>query len=357
MTDASRAHHLDTVAQDDLLAPIPGPLPCGGSLRYDADYDRLRELRRADDDSLPTGVWQATLKQADWSAVETLASRLLVERAKDMMVAAWLGEAWLHRQGLAGLEAALALLCSLCERYPEDLHPQPEDGDQSWRVTPLDWLVRRYAQVLLVQVPLYADGDAPSLHAWLQVQQQQVQANDTKAAKARAEEAVLLRKKYLERVRQVPAGTWHAQLRHLDRCQQWLQRLAQWSDTWLGMVAPTVAPLGEVIKAYSAQLKEFTAMHPSAAVEAVVETAVAVVAAPAEPTATVSAGVPVNREDAYRQLTLIADYLARTEPHSPVPYLIKRAVEWGHKPLNELLSELISADAEARRVWTLMGVL
>lgn len=66
---------------------------------------------------------------------------------------------------------------------------------------------------------------------------------------------------------------------------------------------------------------------------------------------------PTSREDAYRQLLLIADYLARTEPHSPVPYLIKRAVEWGNKPLSELLAELINADSEARRVWSLLGVL
>ncbi len=343
---------LTMVLDDDLLAPIPGPRPCGDSLRYDADYDRLRELRRADDDSLPTGVWQATLKQADWGAVETLASRLLTERAKDLMVSAWLGEAWLHRQGLPGLEAALALVCSLCERYPQDLHPQPEEGDQSWRVTPLDWLVRRYAEVLLVQVPLYTDSDAPSLHAWQQVQQHLVQANDTKAAKARAEEAAMQCKKLLERVRQLPPATWRDSLQHLERSQRWLLRLEQWSDTWLGILAPTVAPLREIIKAYMAVLKEFVAMHPSAVIEPeVIEDTVIVVPS------SVPTGVPVNREDAYRQLTVIADYLARTEPHSPVPYLIKRAVEWGNKPLNELLSELISADAEARRVWTLMGVL
>ena len=48
---------------------------------------------------------------------------------------------------------------------------------------------------------------------------------------------------------------------------------------------------------------------------------------------------PASREEAYRQLLLIAEYLARTEPHSPVPYLIRRGVEWGNKPLSELLGE------------------
>ncbi|MEN9659265.1 MAG: hypothetical protein RL571_2730 [Pseudomonadota bacterium] len=66
---------------------------------------------------------------------------------------------------------------------------------------------------------------------------------------------------------------------------------------------------------------------------------------------------PRSREGAYPQLQLIADYLAKTEPHSPVLYLIYRSVEWGNKPLRDLLAELISSDAEARKLWTLMGVL
>lgn len=100
-------------------------------------------------------------------------------------------------------------------------------------------------------------------------------------------------------------------------------------------------------------------MHPQqpAPPAPVIETPV-VVAQPEEqaPTASLSRE-PANREEAYRQLLLIAEYLARTEPHSPVPYLIRRGVEWGNKPLSELLGELISADAESRRLWTLLGVL
>lgn len=71
---------------------------------------------------------------------------------------------------------------------------------------------------------------------------------------------------------------------------------------------------------------------------------------PARPTITVTAS-------SVQQLAQIADYLAKTEPHSPVPYVIRRAVEWGNQPLGELLDELISADAESRRLWKLLGVL
>ena len=64
-----------------------------------------------------------------------------------------------------------------------------------------------------------------------------------------------------------------------------------------------------------------------------------------------------GRDDAYRQLALLADYLARIEPHSPVPYLIRKAVDWGHKPLDEVLAEHNQDDPNAKRLWTLMGIL
>ena len=79
-----------TTALDALLAPLSDDAPCGPSLRYDADVDRLRELRREDDTSLATGVWQSEPKRGEWQAVESLAQELLSGRSKDLMVAAWL---------------------------------------------------------------------------------------------------------------------------------------------------------------------------------------------------------------------------------------------------------------------------
>lgn len=349
-----------------LLAPITDEAPCGPSLRYEADFDRLRELRREDDTSLPTGVWKAEIKRGDWPTLEKLARDVLQHRSKDLMVAAWLGEAWLHRQAHEGLAQALALVAGLCERYPVDLHPQAEEGDQSWRVTPLDWLARHYAQVLHTRMPLFSDasGDfsAFTLYEWQQLQHAQVAAGDSKAAKAAVEAARLEQQKLNERVREVPIATWLHKKASLDASSRDLQRLDQWSDTCLGELAPSYSPLREVISAMAALVQTFIDVHPQRPVQVTPEPP-AQADAPVTDNEEVQVNMTVDaqgltsRDEAYRQLELIADYLARTEPHSPVPYLIRRAVEWGNKPLNELLSELISADAEARRVWSLLGVL
>jgi type VI secretion system protein ImpA len=348
-----------------LLEPISEQAPCGQDLRYEPEFDRLRELRREDDTSLPTGVWQSSIKRAQWPELEKLTTSLLLERSKDLMLSAWLGEAWLHQDGLEGLPGSLALVAGLCERYPEHLHPQAEDGDQSWRVIPLEWLARRYAEVLLTRVPLFEprsnEFDSLCLDAWRRLQLQQVQASDSKTAKTSAENARNEQKKLTEQIRATPLSFWLRSQGTLLLSQQHLQRLEVWSDAYLGNQAPGFKALQDVIEALLTLVQEFIAMHPRKPTPAPVEIPTVAALSPADVPPVIAApqvfSEPANREEAYRQLLLIAEYLARTEPHSPVPYLIKRGVEWGNKPLSELLGELISADAESRRLWTLLGVL
>jgi len=52
------------------------------------------------------------------------------------------------------------------------------------------------------------------------------------------------------------------------------------------------------------------------------------VAAPTSGPAATTA-VAASREDAYRQLKAAADLLQHLEPHSPVPYLVHKAVQLG----------------------------
>jgi len=49
----------------------------------------------------------------------------------------------------------------------------------------------------------------------------------------------------------------------------------------------------------------------------------------------------VSRGDAYRQLAQAADLLQQLEPHSPIPYLVRKAVELGGLPFPELMRRLI----------------
>jgi hypothetical protein len=63
-----------------------------------------------------------------------------------------------------------------------------------------------------------------------------------------------------------------------------------------------------------------------------------------------------SREEAYQKLAEIADYLFRTEPHSPVPYLVHRAITWGQMPLDQLLPELTRGRGDLSLFMELLGM-
>jgi len=126
--------------RDDLLAPIPGDNPSGAYLYYQPIYDKIKEARREDDDSGPSGVWARERKVADWNQVIKLAGDALATQTKDVQLAAWLAEAHLRKEGFGSFKAAIEFITQLLEQFWDTLYPEIEDGDSEFRATPLNWL-------------------------------------------------------------------------------------------------------------------------------------------------------------------------------------------------------------------------
>ncbi len=63
-----------------------------------------------------------------------------------------------------------------------------------------------------------------------------------------------------------------------------------------------------------------------------------------------------SRAQAYHMLAEAAEFLMKTEPHSPTPYLVKRAVAWGNLSLGELLGQVLRNPAELGEVTRLLGL-
>ena len=63
-----------------------------------------------------------------------------------------------------------------------------------------------------------------------------------------------------------------------------------------------------------------------------------------------------SRAEAYRLLSDAADYLMITEPHSPTPYLVKRAVAWGNMTLTQLLHEIVQDPSDLYSIYQLLGL-
>ncbi|AKE60037.1 type VI secretion system protein TssA [Citrobacter farmeri] len=301
---------------DALLIPISPDSPCGESIRYSPEFDQLVSARQEDDESLPTGVWQSAPRRADWEDVARLASHLTTTRSKDLVVMAWLGDAWIRLHGLSALPRALALLTLALEHYPGELHPQIRDGDYDYRAAPLSWVAQHYA-ALVADTPLFeVNGERITLNQWQQGHHPSPPFSEASRPVAEA----------------------------LATSLQWLQRLNAVCQHWPDASAPSFHVLEQRIKTCQQALGNAPPENTQ-------------MAAVNEPPTVSSPVTFASREEAYRMLRQVASYLQRTEPHSPVPYLLERAWAWGHTPLPELLQELISGDESARRLWRQLGVL
>jgi type VI secretion system protein ImpA len=65
---------------------------------------------------------------------------------------------------------------------------------------------------------------------------------------------------------------------------------------------------------------------------------------------------PVNRVDALQRLEAVAAFFRRTEPHSPVSYLVQRAARWGAMPLEQWLQEVVKSDDVLGHIWETLGI-
>ncbi|MBU2898831.1 ImpA family type VI secretion system protein [Vibrio hepatarius] len=63
--------------------------------------------------------------------------------------------------------------------------------------------------------------------------------------------------------------------------------------------------------------------------------------------ATSIAGIITSRDQAFHELRKISQFFQQTEPHSPIPFLLERAIRWGYMSLPELLNEMTGGNSGA----------
>jgi type VI secretion system ImpA family protein len=353
-------------ADDLLLTSISGPRPTGRDVRYSGDYDAIGEARRQDNAALPQGVWLRDLKRADWISVERLCVETLTTRSKDLQVACWLTEAWVHLQGFAGLARGLALVGELCERFWPDLFPVINEGDLSARTAPLEWLNEKLPD-LLRSLPIVSSATDPEERfSWTDYMNAQrletVRQRDTGSAeRAEAAGAVTLARFGACRQRAATAGLKGTESA-LQQALGALDALNSLLQQHCGKEAPGLGGIRSVAEEILAFLAvELADRQKPVSLGSMLGKRTPPPAAATLPGSTTDAVAtpqsPRTREEAYHQLAEIADFLLRTEPHSPTAYLIQRAAEWGEMPLPALVQQLSQSGSDISRLLDALGLL
>ncbi|HYD80197.1 MAG TPA: type VI secretion system protein TssA [Paucimonas sp.] len=351
------------ISFDALIAPIDAAMPAGKSVRGNDIYNAIEHARRQDDASLPLGGWEHDLKRADWDRVSSVAVDALAHQSKDLQIAVWLLEAQINKAGFAGIAPCMLLMQTLCERYWDDIHPQAEDGDMEYRANIIRWADKK----LLASLRLAELTSAGREREYTWADWEQARRNEQVRAAAAGDRHAAIEGATAGEVLAAMGGTpteeHMRRYRMLNEALEAIDALLDTLDERLGRDAPSLLELSELLE----QIQGFVGaeLHkrgvrmnmppapeaPSGPQAAAPERAEAPLAGFA------AADAPIrDRAHAYAQLAQIGDFLMRLEPHSPVPYLVRRATEWGGMNTAQLYQELFLKLGGQLNIFEMLGL-
>ena len=316
-----------------LLSPIAGENPAGESLQYTPVYDEIREARRSED-PMSQGDWQREIKTADWDEVIRLSTDALGNRTKDLQICAWLGEALIKKSGFAGLRDSLILAAGLHQRFWDTLYPEMEEGDLEARANAMALLDRQTAaatrEVAITRSPAF------SFAQWDKVKSEG-SAPAAAASAPGAEEGQITLEDFQKALGASRRAFYEELLVVVNECWKAFEELDRAMDEKFGRQTPGLGELkGSLDKVrdwVDKTTKEKRLEEP--------EGGVAGEEGSAGSGAGAATGAVRGRQDALRRLADVAEYFRRTEQHSPVSYLVQRAIAWGQMPLDAWLGDVI----------------
>lgn len=349
-----------------LLEPISPESPSGESLRYSAVFDTIKAARREDDTGMQQGIWQTKPKKADWKEVRSICLDVLKTRSKDLQVGAWLLEACIHLDGFAGVTEGFRVLTPLCQNFWDTLHPSLDPEDPELRMAPVIWIDEKLT--LKLKLIAITRTDDERSYTWsdheLAMHQSKTAAIKGAVKKGAPDPAKLLQAGLDSSLNLTP-NDFYMDLREqligaLDQTERFEGVLVQFDRKQEGALHQ-MKDLLRTILHFVTELLERRGVDVK--FEPYVGSEIATISEKQESQMAVddprdydTSGPVRSRAQAYHMLAEAAEFLMKTEPHSPTPYLVKRAVAWGNLSLGELLQQMLRTPGELGELYRLLGL-
>lgn len=353
---------------NELLAPIPGSDPAGSDASFSDQFDRIREARRADDANLAQGDWQTELKVADWREAQKLSEDILQRTSKDLQAAVWLCEALIARHGLGGARDGFELLTGLLETYWDGLYPRAEDGDLEERAGKLAWFANWGNKALLSMLLNDDPQGALTLAGWIDSREVDNLGRQNKEAyEAALDDGRINGETYDSRMVAVSETLIRERMAMAQTARDAFLRFSAVSDAKLGREAPSLAAIDDALKKIQSIYAKVATAKGMGGVAEVEGDGPDQASANAHGQSTggggsgsvsldLGGGSLASKEAALRALNDIAGFFRRTEPHSPVAYLLDRAVTWANMPLEQWLAEVVRDESTLSSIRDRVGL-
>ncbi len=361
--------HIDI---ESLLQPISDDNPSGLDIRDDpspaSPYQTVKnarnQARAAERQSIHDGESQEA--SGHWQHVVELAPQIIQEHAKDLEVASWYAEAMIRRNGFSGLRDAFALIDGLIENFWEQLHPMPDDYGMETRVSCLSGLNGEGAEGVLIapirKVPLTDGWDPGPFSLWQYHQALEAQKSPDDEIRRDKIAKLGFSTDDIEKSVNASDEQFYVDIRDdLTEAISLYRATGTKLDEHCGIHdAPPTRTIIEILEECLGVINHIGKAKFPIVVEEETQGDGAMGTdsnSEGQPKVGGTKGGPISsREEAFRQLGNIAEYFRKTEPHSPVSYVLQKAVKWGNMPLNELIGELITDNSSRERYSELTGV-
>lgn len=355
---------------DALVRPVSGDAPAGENLREDPSpesaYYRIKDARAAARSAERQGLFGDVIgpvEAGEWRSIHGTAPEVLGQRSKDLEVTAWLIESLARTDGFAGLRDGFRLARELVERFWDDLYPLPDEDGVETKVAPLTGLNGAGAEGTLsapiARIPITAGNSVGPLATWSCQQAVELERLDEDARQERVESGATSMEDVRTAVRETPVTFFVDLVSDLRQCLEEWAALGTALDERCGMDAPPTSAVRDALQTaldtvlyIAGDVLPVEPEVPEAGQEGLAEVG--------EETVTIVPQAPPgeigSREDAFRMLAKVAEYFRRSEPHSPLSFLVERAVHWGKLPLPDLLTQLIPDESARETYEQLTGV-
>jgi type VI secretion system protein ImpA len=355
---------LNDLSLATLAAPIEGG--SGEDLSFSALFDQIKEARRADPDYLTQGDWQTDLKTANWEQVIDLSAQGLAEQSKDLMLAAWLSEGLAQREHFKGITFGLELTERVLDAFWETLYPTLEDGLDE-RAARLSWLKTTLSDIA-GGLPITQGQNFGVLRYDESRHVENLALQNPKAMQTALNEGKINAEIFQRSVALSDTDHLRAKALEIATSLNACKRLQATVDRLFEREAPSFASLADMLSRASQLAEKLlkdrgVELHPTLLEEQEPEAVTANPQSAGEqmdtrPPATVPAAMrttPLTRDEAFTMLAGIAEYFKQSEPQSPVPYLIERAIKWGNMPLEGWLSDVIKDNNVVDNIRDVLG--
>lgn len=361
----------EIIPLDNLLQPISENKPAGDDIRADPSptslYYSIKDARNAARAAERNNLFDGNSSEADeqWRKIIQLAPTILQNNAKDLEVASWYTEALVRQYGFQGLRDGFKLIHGLIEQYWDNLYPLPDEDGIETRVASLAGLNGEGAEGVLI-VPIrnvdITQGSEPGPFSFWKYQQA-LDVEKIIDETAKADKAAKLGFSIDDVDNAVAESSEAFFVNARDDLRitiDTFKEVGNMLDEYCGINdAPPVSNILNILQDCLGTVNhigkyKIPAEHEEAALEDQENTATE--SAGVTQQAALTSGAITGRKDAFKKLAEISEYFRKAEPHSPISYILKRAVKWGDMPLDELMKELIP-DSSARDIYgSLTGI-